>query len=399
MCSTLSALIVEGDAALAQSYRDTISQFFGEVTMVCSAEEALSLHEPGRYSIIYTELEMPKMNGIELINNIKNYDKDQKFIVITASEEQGQLFKLLKLNVTSLILKPFTVESFFKITLDSVSILLQDRYRKQRTSQLNRKLNEVTREKELQESILIQQSKLAQTGEMISMISHQWRQPLSSITAIISNIKTKLDLEVFLRSENPYATLEADLRSAFARIDESAEYLSKTVNDFRNFYRIDNEAETFNVVETIESVCRMVLPDSQDIVSNIDFGQKKDLMLHTFEGEFKQVLINIINNAKDAFIEKKLKNPKLSIKVREVEAILYIDIIDNAGGVPEEIMENIFLPYFSTKDKKNGTGIGLHMAKTIVEQHMRGQLSVSNHQLHGGADFCIKIPLFKKDRS
>lgn len=398
MCSGLSAMIVEDDRSLAQSYKDIIGRFFSEVTLLHSAEEALSLHESGKYSIVYTDLEMPNMDGIELIANIKNYDKEQKFIVITASEEQEKLRKLLKLNITSLIIKPFTVDSFFNITRDTVAIILQERYQKQRTHLLNQQLNQITREKELQESILIQQSKLAQTGEMISMISHQWRQPLSSITTIIAGLKTKLDLETYQRAENPYLALEEDLRSAFHRMEESADFLSKTINDFRNFYHMDNEAETFNVVETIQSVCRMVLPEPNGIALNTEFNNLNGVMLHTFEGEFKQVLINIINNAKDVFAEKGCTNPAIRIVLREGENALILHIIDNGGGISEEIIDHIFLPYFSTKEKKNGTGIGLHMAKTIVEQHMRGELSVSNNPLSGGADFRILLPLTPKDR-
>ncbi len=396
LCHSMSALIIEDEIALAESYRDIIGRFFNEVEMVHNAEDALAIHEPGRFSIIYTDLNLPGMSGVELIKNIKNYDQNQKFIVISASDDPENLLGLLKLGVSSFIVKPFTIDSFVKVTRDKASIITQESVLKRRANQLHERLNEVTREKELQENMLIQQSKLAQTGEMISMIAHQWRQPLSSITTIIATLRTRLELETYQRQEDPYKALEKDLMDSFIRIEESAEFLSKTVNDFRNFYRPDNEAQTFNVFETVQSVIRMVTPDNHQLSVEIDAPKDKAIMLHTFEGELKQVLINIINNARDVFSEKNIENPKLSIIIKQLNDNVYLDIIDNAGGIPEEIIDEIFLPYFSTKTKKNGTGIGLHMAKTIIEHHMNGKLSASNNKLFGGANFTIKIPA-KKD--
>jgi signal transduction histidine kinase len=396
LCHTMSALIIEDEIPLAESYRDIIGRFFGEVEMVHNAEEALAIHEPGRFSIIYTDLNLPGMSGVELIKNIKNYDQQQKFIVISASDDPDNLLGLLKLGISSFIVKPFTIDSFVKVTRDKASIITQENLLKKRASQLHEQLTEVTREKELQENILIQQSKLAQTGEMISMIAHQWRQPLSSITTIVATLRTRLELETYKRESDPYAALEKDLMDSFVRIEESAEFLSKTVNDFRNFYRPDNAAQSFNVLETIQSIIRMIAPDQNSLSIQIDAPKGESIMLHTFEGELKQVLINIINNAKDVFSEKEIDNPKINISLRQLNDSVYIDIIDNGGGIPEEILDEIFLPYFSTKSKKNGTGIGLHMAKTIIEHHMNGKLSASNNSLFGGANFTIKIPVKKE---
>jgi two-component system, NtrC family, C4-dicarboxylate transport sensor histidine kinase DctB len=231
------------------------------------------------------------------------------------------------------------------------------------------------------------------------MIAHQWRQPLSVITSIIAAVQTRMDLDIYKKSKEPYEQLEGDLKNAFEHIEESADFLSKTINDFRNFYRPETGICTFTVSDLIDSVCRMALLDRNQL--NIDLKIIKDdsITLTTFENELKQVLINIINNAKDVFKEKNIQNPKLRISFKQGGAFVYINIVDNAGGIPASICEQIFLPYFSTKSEKNGTGIGLHMAKTIIESHIAGTLTVTNNEAFGGADFCIKIPFSVQEKT
>jgi signal transduction histidine kinase len=291
------------------------------------------------------------------------------------------------------MIKPMSAQKFIAIA-NQASSLLKDAIDSKSTQALNDKLSE---EQELQTNMLIQQSKLAQTGEMISMIAHQWRQPLAVITAITATLRTRIDLDVYAKKENPYEQLEIDIRGAFERIEESADYLSKTVNDFRNFYRPETGLSTFKASDLIESVYRMALLDKT--LLNIDLKTQYDdaIVLTSYENELKQALINIINNAKDAFADQNIQNPKLNISIKKGGEFVYINIVDNAGGINPNIIDQIFLPYFSTKSKKNGTGLGLHMAKTIIEHHVEGVLGVTNNIAFGGADFCIKIPINKKE--
>lgn len=391
MNKKVNVLIIASDPITVADIKEFGNDHFEQVEVVYSAEDALDIHEKGRFDIIYMDITTSEMSAIELIKNIKNYDINQQFIVLIDEKDKKNLFSMIQHDVFSFMIKPIYSEKFTRITNKTKALLLNCNTCDS-LLQLQNKVQTTSHQNDLKTNILIQQSKLAQTGEMISMIAHQWRQPLSAITAITGTIRTQMDLDVYKNSENPYAKLEHDVFSAFERIEESADFLSKTVNDFRNFYRPETGISQFYVFNLIESVCRMALLDKDQLNIDLKLTMDKSIQLNTFENELKQVLINIINNAKDAFIEKKVVKPRFRISLKQGGSFIYINLTDNAGGIDPEIMDQIFLPYFSTKSEKNGTGIGLYMSKVIIENHIGGVLSMSNNLAFGGADFCIQIP-------
>lgn len=392
----LSILMVDDEVTLTSNYLGIAQRFFKHIDIANSAIEALGYFEQDKYDLIYTDLNMPGMNGIELIHALKKVDPNQKFIVISASDDSNKLMQLLALNVSGFIVKPFSIDNFIHISREQISILLQSRLIRKQTNQLQNDLLKVTQEKQTQENMLIQQSKLAQTGEMISMIAHQWRQPLSSITAQLSNLKTRLDLEMYAHEDNPFLAFSTDFFNCYTQVEESVVFLSTTINDFRNFYRPDNNKKLFKICDAVESVLHMLNLEKRQIDVILKCEEYRNCEVYTFESELKQVIMSILNNAADALMEKAIKEPKVSISIEEKDENLILCIMDNAGGIPDDIIEHIFLPYFSTKNEKNGTGLGLHMAKTITEQHLRGTLSVKNSPHFGGAEFTIKIPKTKE---
>lgn len=397
MCSDISILMVDDEVELTSYYREIAERFFKSVEIANSGEEAIELFESNKYDLIYSDINMPGMNGIELIRAIKEFDVKQKFIVISASDEAEKLMELLSLNISGFILKPFTLDNFVSVSKDQVSIVLQSRLMEKNSLELNKKLDRVTQEKQEQEQMLIQQSKLAQTGEMISMIAHQWRQPLSSITTIMAGLKMRLELGAYELKEDPLAAFVLDFDIALENIESSAEFLSKTINDFRNFYRPDNEKKLFNVYDAMDSVLRMLNLEKENISVELISERSDESNIFTFEGELKQVFMSIINNATDAMKENSTQDAKISISIYDKDDTVYVSIADNAGGIPPNIIENIFLPYFSTKNEKNGTGLGLHMAKTIIEHHVEGDITVQNSDKFGGAEFILKMPKSKKE--
>lgn len=392
MCEDVSILMLDDEEMITQSYGDIASRFFDFVEISNNPVEVLQNYDAQKHDIIYTDLNMPHMNGIELIRAIKKINVHQKFIVISASDDIEKLLELLSLNVSGFIVKPFNLQKFIEVSMDQVSIILQNRLRKEEQLKLQEDLLNVTEEKDEQEEMLIQQSKLAQTGEMISMISHQWRQPLSSITTVVAGIKTRLELGVYENKENPLDAITSDLLKAFEKIETTASFLSKTINDFRNFYSPDKKEALFNIYNSMRTVFEMLNVDQHSIDFTIECVNAERTNVVTFESELKQVLLCIINNAVDALKENNISSPKVSVSIESLENVVVIYIRDNAGGVPEDIIDNIFLPYFSTKTEKNGTGLGLHMAKTIVEEHIKGYLSVVNSTVFNGAEFVIHIP-------
>jgi PAS domain S-box-containing protein len=243
----------------------------------------------------------------------------------------------------------------------------------------------ITSKKELQEqqNILIEQSKSAAMGEMISMIAHQWRQPLQTVSILTQ----KLPLHKITDGEISDELLD----SVVDGITVQLEYMSKTIDDFRDFFLPHKTKETVQIKEVIDKALEFInfMLKTDSIEVNITAKSEKKISIYV--NELIQVLINILKNARDVMVEKSIEPREINIVYYEEDSFLTIEIEDNAGGIPEGIITKVFEPYFSTKSEKNGTGLGLYMSKTIVEKHSNGHLSVSNSKK--GAVFSIKLPL------
>ena len=224
-----------------------------------------------------------------------------------------------------------------------------------------------------------QQAKMAAMGEMIGNIAHQWRQPLSSITTAASGIK--------LQKEYNLLTDEILLNS-LDNISESAQYLSKTIDDFRDFYNTNKNLVDFSIKETIFKSLKLVKAGLKN--KNIQIiTEVEEVTFKGLQNEFIQVFLNIINNAKDE-LEKLPDDSKryIFINVYKKDNKIYIKIKDNAKGIRKKIIARIFEPYFTTKHQSQGTGIGLYMSSEIVEKHMKGTLSVKNEEyIHEGISY------------
>ncbi|MEA3490992.1 MAG: PAS domain-containing sensor histidine kinase [Campylobacterota bacterium] len=230
------------------------------------------------------------------------------------------------------------------------------------------------REKDKQ---MIQQSRLAQMGEMISMIAHQWRQPLSAISATSATLSIKANLNT-LDNETTI-----DLSN---KISEYSQHLSMTIDDFRNFFKVNKQAGLTNYDDLILSVLEII--ETSIVNQNIKLITKLESKnsFDIYKSEVKQVILNLIKNSEDALIERKIENPQ--IKIETFGNTLRVS--DNAGGIPEDILHKVFDPYFSTKTKKDGTGLGLYMSKMIIEDHCGGTLTVLNDV--EGSLFTITLP-------
>ncbi len=235
---------------------------------------------------------------------------------------------------------------------------------------------------------LFQQSKLAAMGEMIGNIAHQWRQPLSVISTAATGMLLQKDLGV---------STHKDEIKALVAINNSTQYLSQTIEDFRNFLRLDKEVKFFNINDAIEKSISLtnIRKKSDEISVLIDID--KHLEVEGIKNEFIQVIINLLNNAKDAL--KDLKTQKLIfIDAYKQNDNIFILVKDNGGGIPDEIINRIFEPYFTTKHQFQGTGIGLYMSTEIIKNHMKGNLSVQNKEFlynnikYNGAVFYISLP-------
>jgi signal transduction histidine kinase len=244
------------------------------------------------------------------------------------------------------------------------------------------KREKIQRELDSKKELLIAQSRHAAMGEMISMIAHQWRQPLSIVAMESNNLLIDLELDENIKKED----IEAYIKGILKEI----QYLSDTIDDFRNFFMPNNKTSHERLVDIFNETQKIIGKSLEAHDVRLDVNCSKDIIINTYKNDLIQVFINIINNAKEAYIQNKLENKTIRIDTKTLQNDVEIKICDDAGGIKSDIIQKIFDPYFSTKDKKTGTGLGLYMCKIIVEQHLKGTIRVENRQ--NGACFVILIP-------
>ncbi len=245
---------------------------------------------------------------------------------------------------------------------------------------------------------LFYQSRLAQMGEMISMIAHQWRQPLSAISLTAIGLETKIRLNKldFSTPENIAKAQEYIL----GRTDLIAQYVNSmttTIDDFRMFYKKDRQKELVAVEDILDRTLKIigVSLETQEIEIQIEYNDCPKVWL--FPNEVVQVFLNLLQNAQDQFTANRIAPAIITIHIQGVNDGIEIKFTDNAGGIEASTITKIFRPYFSTKEKQNGTGLGLYMSKTIIDEHHGGQLSVSTTSNGDGACFTIFLPMGSKE--
>ena len=243
---------------------------------------------------------------------------------------------------------------------------------------LEEKVQIETEKNRQQQLLMLQQNRLAQMGEMISMIAHQWRQPLNTLAILNQTIILK-----YKRHKLDDALVDNFKVNSKKQIDQ----MSSTIDDFRNFFSPEKEKVDFVINEVIHHVLDIIKPTLKSEKINITVQEQGNFSINGYPNELGQAILNIISNAKDALIENSVENKQIHISLHQTDNSITLHIGDNAGGIPEKIIDKIFDPYFSTKTEKNGTGLGLYMTKMIVHEHMDGTLSVRNTE--NGAEFSI----------
>jgi PAS domain S-box-containing protein len=230
------------------------------------------------------------------------------------------------------------------------------------------------------DQLLIQQSRHAAMGEMINNIAHQWRQPLNNIGLIVQNM-----MYSFERGE---LTLD-EMQSECGITMDTIQYMSRTIDDFRHFFRRDKNKQKFAIIDTLSRTLVIVSPSLKNSSITVDLDVNDSVTAFGYPNELSQVLLIILNNARDVLVERQVVAPHIRIRVFDENDSVVVTISDNGGGIAADTLSRIFDPYFSTKEPGKGTGIGLYMSKAIIEQNMEGRLAVRN--IEGGAEFRIEI--------
>ena len=338
-----------------------------------NAQHAIELLMKEDVDLILSDVQMPDIDGFEFADYIKNIERTRDIpIIFITGIYNGEQYKSkgYKLGAIDYITKPINIELF-----NSKLSIYIDIYR-------HKKLHE--KELESKNALLIHQSKFVAMGEIINMIAHQWRQPLTTLGSILArmnilNEMDKLDKNKF--SEN------------YIKSEELIQNLSKTINDFSNFYHEYDLKESLTIEDIINNTLSLIGSTIKD--ENIDFilnvnDNCKDIKLEVSSSKITQVFLNLFRNSIEEFKNKEIKDKKIIVNCfkNELEKHIYIEINDNAGGIPANIIDKIFEPYFSTKSK-NGTGLGLYMSKMILEQNLDATITASNK--NDGVSFLIRI--------
>ncbi len=298
-------------------------------------------------------------NHIESIGTISNVTVRIKDLTYEVS---GTISKNLSSSYIKLILKDVTTYE-------------------NKNQQLQEIVDKEIKKRMESEYLLMQQAKLATMGEMIGHIAHQWRQPLSKLGGIFMNLESAYSFDE-LTEEYLSKKLEAG--------NQLIKYMSVTIDDFRNFFEPKNQKVTFIVNEQIDNALNIIKASLVYKHIKINFKDKEKLVKFTgYPNEFSQVILNIIANAEDAIVARKVLNGEITIKINETKEHVIVTIKDNAGGIKKELLSKIFDIYFTTKNRKEGSGLGLYMSKLIIETKLNGTILASNTVQ--GAKFTIKL--------
>lgn len=364
--SNLSVLFVEDDPDFTSIVKELLDRFFAVVEVCKDGEEGLAKYkEYSGFDIVITDVTMPRMNGLVMSEKIKEINQTQYILAISAHSDADKLIKAINIGIESFLLKPVDVMALLEKLLGITKIINRQRA--------------ADREAEL-EKMLLNQSKMAALGEMINIISHQLKQPLSAMNIMSESIE-KRALELIGKKDEEIAkTVKA--------IQKQVYFMSSTVDTFSNFLKPAKAADNFSIEKSINDILSILSAKlrSKDIL--VEVNTNEGVYVYGYEKELNQAILNIISNAIDAFDPKEM-NHKIWINVSSSDSKVAISIEDSAGGIDNELLGSVFEPYVSTKGE-NGTGIGLYITKKIIEENFKGNVKVNNTE--NGAKFVIELP-------
>jgi len=385
LSETENILIVDDSKFICKQVQTVLEPRNYKVISCFDAKTALDMLQNYTFKIIILDMELPDMHGTKLLEFIRK-DKNHLFVpvvVLSGTSTPETIRQVLKNGANDFLKKPFAFEEFI-LKVD----LWIDYFKKQKELQeqkfklkfvndnLEKLVLEEIEKNRQKDKIMFAQSRQAQMGELLSMIAHQWKQPINAISMSADLIELKV-------SKN---NLDVDeTYKITSKVKKYLKHLLQTMEDFQTFFSPQKE--------TRESDLKTIFLSAYTLVEDIlkikkikliqDIGEVE--RFYTYENEIVQVVLNLIKNAQDILEEKKIKDPYIKVTI----ANKLLSVEDNAGGIEKEILENIFKPYFSTKKESGGTGLGLYMSQIIIEEHCNGTLKAENTP--EGAKFTITL--------
>lgn len=365
-------LYVEDEDEIREFLKKRLERKVKKLYIAKDGAEGLESFCENRPDFVLTDVTMPNLNGIDMAIKIRELDPKIPIIIMSAHSDTSYLLKAIELGVDNYLLKPIDKTKLYKALENSI------------------KANFLEQELEENKKQILHQSRFALLGEMTSMIAHQWRQPLNTISISLAKFLMNLELDKYdLENPEMRKKFPGFVQSNLERIEDYIQDLSGTIDSFAKIYKPSDHLEECSINEAISHALRAF----KNTLSHTDIIIYDELQSNAksniYKNEFIQICLNLLNNAYEHFLEREIPNPRIDIQTKDNEEFIEISIKDNAGGISDEIIEKIFDPYFSTKFAKNGNGLGLYMSKLIIEEHLEGKLSVENE--NDGAKFIIKL--------
>lgn len=346
-------------------YASVTTQFLLIVLLVGLTAGAMSTISPVYHAYIYFLI--PTLGTQAMVSFWGHTDVDLLFGIIIV------VYSVVVTSAGNSVYTHIRSAIIYKNQLEDLNASLEDRVA-------------IEREKNLEQTrLMFQQSRHAQMGEMISMIAHQWRQPLTTLSANISN----LEVDILFEKNNPDVAL-ANLK----KMSLLTEHLSSTIDDFSGFFKEDKQYEVVALESIIESSYKMVESSLQarNIELIMDFQETPQVYI--LANELRQVILNLIKNAEDVLVQKSIEAPYILIKTYTIDNQVAMSVEDNGGGIAPALLETIFDAYFTTKEALNGTGLGLYMSRIIIQEHLEGTIKAYN--TNEGARFVVILPQSKR---
>jgi signal transduction histidine kinase len=389
-----------GDKVTSEIIDTVLNELVESISFTDSYSSAMKYLSEHSVDIVINSLEHLDDNELhKTFQKVLSINTKLPVLLIIDETEIKQIRKAIKYNIDNFILYPIDKD----IVVEELNRMVNNIYHKIEVTNINKQLQELnqTLDKKVQEEIeknkekdhmMYHQSRLAAMGEMIGNIAHQWRQPLTAISTIIQTIEYK-EKRKKLDSEFLYKQTEL--------AKQIVSQMSQTIDDFRNFFKPNKLKESFLINDVLKHNIKFLSVQFKSKDIEVVFNENDNIELLSYKNELSQAILNILNNAKDALLTNNDNTRKLIFMCTDIDNTNNkIDIIlqDNAGGIPNDIINKIFDPYFTTKHQSHGTGIGLYMTKQIIETNMKGKIRVENNlfEYEGleckGARFIISLP-------
>jgi signal transduction histidine kinase len=403
----VSLLFVDDDLQFSENFQKLLATFFENITIAHDGLEGLACYKNNHYDLIISDIQMPHLDGIAMCRQIKDENPNQLIIISSAHDDTHYLFDLINLGIDAFFVKPIQTESMLRTLYKLCSIIQDKKDLRQLNKNLQKQVDEEIQKRQESELLLTHQSRMAEMGQMLTLIAHQWKQPLTSLNLLAYDL-----VDANHHNELTPEYLNGFLQNSTKQIN----FLHDTTKAFQDFLAPNRTQDRFNIkIAVIESIHLLICSMIKDgIILNVKFEEQFLILQDTenlfcynldsfknhfdfesgycygFVNEFKQVIVNILKNASDALIENQGGDKNIDITTTRKEKTVEIKISDNGQAISTAVQDQMFDSFFTTK-KDSGTGIGLYLVKLVVEKHMNGEITFIQNKYE--KSFIITLPL------